>query len=123
MELLGPLPKTKSAKCLIVVIIDGYSKLTPATPMNDKTAPLVAVCVLKNLVLPYGIPNSSLVDNDPNFVAQFFRYVCAIIGINGIPITAYHTQSNGQPERYNKFVAGRLLHYVCDHQTDWNLYV
>lgn len=64
-----------------------------------------------------------LTDNDPQFIAQFFRYVCAILGIRRIPITAYHPQSNGQTERYDKSVAARLRHYVPDHQTKWDLFV
>lgn len=56
MDILGPLPKIKSGKRIIVVITDRYSNLTRAIPMNDTTAPLVA-CFLNNWVFPYGIPN------------------------------------------------------------------
>lgn len=81
MDILGPLPKTKSGERFIVFITDSYSKLTSAMPMNDTTALLVAACFLNNWVFLYGIPNSILTYNLPQFIAQFFRYVCAILGI------------------------------------------
>lgn len=73
--------------------------------MNAKTAPLVAVCLLKNWDFPYLVPRSILTNNSKQFIKQFFRHVCAILGVKLIPITAYHPQSNGETERYNKSVA------------------
>lgn len=70
----------------------------------------------------YGISESILTDNGPKFIAQFFRYVCAVLQIHRIPIMVYHPQCNGQTERYNKSIAARLRHYVSDHQNAWDLY-
>lgn len=95
MDILGPFPRTKSGKRYILVVTDRYSKLTRSIPMNYITAPLVAASFLNNWAFPYGIPQSVLTDNGPQFIAQLFRYVCAVLGIRRIPITAYHPQSNG----------------------------
>lgn len=72
------------------------------------------------LFFPYGQLNSIVTGNVSQFIAQLFRYLCAILWINRIQITAYHSQSNGQTEEYKKSLATRLWHYYFDHQTDWD---
>lgn len=64
-----------------------------------------------------------LTDNEHKFVACSFRIVCTVLGIGRTPITAYHPQTNGQAERYNKTLEARLRHYVSEHQDDLDLYV
>ena len=123
MDILGPLPKTSHGKQYVLVITDRYTKLARAIPMKKTTAPLVAAAFLQNWIYPYGIPESLLTDNGPQFISQFFAIVCAALGIRRVPITAYHPQTNGQTERYNKTLAARLRHYVNEHQTDWDIYV
>ena len=78
---------------------------------------------LNHWVFPYGIPNTLLTDNGPQFIAEFFEFICAVIGIKRLAITAYHAQTNGQTERYNQTLEKRLRHYVNEHQDDWDLYV
>lgn len=91
--------------------------------MNDITAPLDAAGFPNNWVFPHGVPQPVLTDNCPQFIAQLFPYICAVLGMRRIYITAYHPQSKGQAESYNKSLADRLRHYVSDHQPDWDLYV
>ncbi len=123
MDLIGPLPKTSNGKRHILVITDRYSKLSRAIPMAKTTAPHVAAVFMNNWVFPYGVPKSILTDNGPQFIAEFFEFVCAVIDIKRIAITAYHAQTNGQTERYNQTLERRIRHYVNEHQDDWDLYV
>ena len=64
-----------------------------------------------------------LTDNGPQFAAKFFEAVCIINGIKHVFTTAYHPQTNGQVERFNKTLAARLRHYVSEHQKDWDEFV
>ena len=123
MDLLGPLPQTRNGNQFILVITDRYSKLARAIPMNKTTAPFVAAAVLNNWIFCYGIPNTILTDNGTQFISEFFKTVCHIMGIRRKTTTAYHPQTNGQAERYNKTLATRLRHYVADHQRDWDKFV
>ena len=123
IDILGPLPRTKTGRQYVVVITDRYSKLTRAVPTAKITAPVVAAVVLEHWVIPYGIPNHILSDNGSQFVSKFFSALCAFLGAKLTTTTAYHPQTNGQTERYNKTIITRLRHYVNDHQTDWDLFV
>ena len=111
MDFIGPLPRTKNGKRYILVMADRYSKLSRAVAMKETEAPHVAAAFLNNWVFPYGIPKSLLTDNAPNFIAAFLNFVCTIIVVKRVPITAYHAQSNGQTERYNQTLERRLRHY------------
>lgn len=123
IDLVGPLPKTRNGKKHILVITDRYSKLSRATAMAQVTAPYIASVMLNTWIFPYGIPDSILTDNGPQFIADFFEHLCAILGVKRVPITAYHAQTNGQTERYNQTLERRLRHYVNDHQDDWDTFV
>ena len=123
MDLLGPLPKTKSGHTYVLVITDRFTKLTRAVPLGSTKAPAVAQAFLENWVYVYGAPNFLLTDNGPQFVAKFFEAVCALLGVRHFMTTAYHPQTNGQTERFNRTILDRLRHYVAENQTDWDAYV
>lgn len=96
MDILGPLPNTKSVNCFIVLISDLCFKWMWEILINDTTALLFTSSFRNDWGFPYVILNSILTDNGPRFIAQFFRYVCSILGIKRIPITTYHPGPNGQ---------------------------
>lgn len=123
VDILGPFPKTRNDNLHVVVIIDRYSKLTRAITMRKITSGLVATVVINNWILPHGITDSILTDNGAQFVAKCFKKFCHLMGIKRRTTTAYHPQTNGQAERYNKTIAARLRHYVGEHQDDWDRYV
>ena len=91
--------------------------------MRSTTAVAVAKAFLDNWVYPYGAPFYVLTDNGPQFVAKFFEAVCSMLGLQNYLTTAYHPQTNGQAERFDKTIATRLRHYIEEHQRDWDAYV
>lgn len=123
MGLVGPLPKTATGKRFIFVIMDRFSKVALAITIKEKTAPHIASLFMSNLVYPYSIPGSKLTDNGPQFISEFFEFICPSIGVKRNAITAYHAQSNGQTERYNQTLETRLRHFVSERQDDWDRYV
>ncbi|CDF38306.1 unnamed protein product [Chondrus crispus] len=123
MDLLGPLPKTAHGNQHVLVITDRFSKLTHSIPLRTTTASVVASAFLDNWVYVYGAPRYMLTDNGPQFAAKFFDAVCALLGVRPYLTTAYHPQTNGQTERFNRTLVQRLRHYVEEHQRDWDDYV
>ena len=71
----------------------------------------------------YGVPRSLLSDTGPQFNAKFFQSVFRVLGITSLYTSAYHPQTNGQVERYNRTIASMLRNYVNEHQDDWDVYV
>ena len=123
MDLFGPLPKTAHGNKHILVITDRFTKMCRAIPLRTAQAPQVAQAFLDSWVYPYGVPDTLLTDNGPQFTAKFFESVCGLLGIRHVLTTAYHPQTNGQAERFNRTLGTRLRHYVTEHQRDWDEFV
>jgi hypothetical protein len=122
MDILGPLPKTRHGNRFLLVIADRYSKLTRTVPLRVTTALAVAQAFCDHWVFVYGPPVSLLTDNGPQFAAKFFQAACAELGIKKVFTTAYHPQTNGQVERYNRTLVEALRAYVSRRQDDWDEY-
>ena len=123
MDFLGPLPKSHSGKRHVLVITDRFTKLSRAIPLRDTNATTTALAFLEHWVFVYGAPTYLLTDRGANFTAKFFQAVCSSLGVKNLFTTAYHPQTNGQSERFNRTLISRLKHYVAEHQRDWDQYI
>jgi hypothetical protein len=70
----------------------------------------------------YGAPRYVLTDNGSQFTAKFFPAACRKLGIDKVFTTAYHPQTNGQVERFNRTIINSLRGYVAERQSDWDEY-
>jgi transposase InsO family protein len=122
MDILGPLPRTKHGNRFLLVIADRYTKVTRTVPLRTVTALSVARAFVDHWAYVYGPPVSLLTDNGPQFTAKFFQAACAELGIDKVFTTAYHPQTNGQVERYNRTILAALRAYVAKRQDDWDDY-
>jgi len=115
VDLLGPLPRTASGNEYLLVIVDRFSKMIRAIPLQRIDAEPIAAAFLDNFVAAYRPPATILSDNGPQFRFTFFQGVCSLLGISNRYSTTYHAQTNGQTERYNRTIVGQLRTYVEDH--------
>jgi hypothetical protein len=63
-----------------------------------------------------------LTDNGTQFNEKFFLAVCRELGIEKLFTTAYHPQTNGQVERYNRTTVNALRGFVSERQNTWEEY-
>ena len=122
IDILGPLPRTKSGKRFLLVITDRYTKLTQVAALRSITAYHVAVAFCETWVFKYGPPATLLSDNGKQFTSRFFQSVCQLLGLSNVFVSAYHPQANGQTERYNRTILAMLRNYINDNQDDWDRY-
>ena len=122
VDLVGPFPTTKKGYTTILVICDRFTKLTQVVPLRTTEAYDCAVAFVEHWVYKYGAPNRVVSDNGPQFVAKLFQSVCRLLGMKTTTSAAFHPQTNGQVERYNRSLLAMLRHYVGDHQDDWDRY-
>jgi transposase InsO family protein len=80
----------------------------------------VAHAFCEQWVYVYGAPVTLLTGNGPQFTAKYFQAVCAELGVKKVFTTAYHPQTNGQVERYNRTILAALRGYVARRQDDWD---
>jgi transposase InsO family protein len=120
MDILGPLPTSKLGNRYLLVIVDRFSKLTRTIPLRSTVAAEVAKAFVHEWYCVYGPPVVLLTDNGTQFVSKFFQTVCKILGVKQVFTTAYHPQTNGQCERFNRTVLSSITNYVSDNQDDWD---
>lgn len=120
MGILGPFAKNDTGYTDMLFITETFTKLACAAALKTTTAPAIAEKFATHWVIPYGIPGNVLTDKGPQFVRKFFSAICLILVITKVSITVYYPQTNGQPERYNQTLVGRLFIFVSEHQTNWD---
>jgi Integrase zinc binding domain/Integrase core domain len=120
MDILGPLPKTKHGNLFLLVITDRFSKLMRTVPLWTITALSVAKAFCEAWLFSYGPPRYLLTDNGAQFAPKFFLAVCRELGIAKVFTTAYHPQTNGQVERFNRTINNSLRGYLSGRQSDWD---
>ena len=122
VDVLGPLPQTRTGKKYIVVMTDYLTKYVLAVATRDQTAETTAA-VLMEKFLEYGLPEKLITDNGSNFRSRLVNELCRLLKISRLFTTPYHPQFNGLCERQNRVLAAMLRAFVAENQTDWDKYL
>lgn len=120
LDILGPLPETPRENKYIVVIGDYFSKWTEAFPLPNQEAETVAKLLVEQWVCRLGAPRVIHTDQGRNFESKLFTEVCRLLNIHKTRTSAYHPQSDGMIERFNRTLAFMLSFFVDDNQTNWD---
>ena len=83
---------------MLLIVIDAHSKWIEAMPLSTATAG-TTVQQLQKLFAQFGLPETIVSDNGPQFVAEEFEKFCKSNGIQHTRIAPYHPSSNGLAER------------------------
>ena len=94
--------------------------MTAVHPLRNITALTCAKAFCEKWVFKYGQPALLLSDRGTQFISQFFSHVCSILGIRQELTSAYHPQTNGQVERFNRTLLGALQCFCSDKGRDWD---
>jgi len=120
VDIFGPILASKKGNRFILDITDRFAKLTMCVALRHIPAMSVASAIIDAWVSAYGPPDRILSDQGPPFMSNFFTAVMKILGIETVRTTAYHPQTNGQVERYNRTMATQLRHHVADDPSRWD---
>lgn len=83
---------------MFLVIVDAHSKWLDVIPMKTASAQ-TTIQRLRTVFANFGVPESIVTDNGPQFTAAEFQEFCKSNGIRHILIAPYHPASNGLAER------------------------
>lgn len=96
MDMLGPLPRTKHENVFLIVVRDGYSKMTKDIPTSKTNATHVAIVLLYHWVFSIGIRKHFLTGNGPQFLSALFALLCGFLRLIHLKETVYHLHTNWQ---------------------------
>ena len=120
LDFLGPIrPASLDGNNHILVITDYFTKWVEVIPLPDQTALATSKALVDKVILYHGPPKAIITDRGSNFTSELFNHLCKALHFKHKTTTAYHPQSNGLTERFNKTVVEMLRKYLDDGFTNW----
>ena len=119
MDIVGPLPRSRSGNRYILVVCDYATQYPEAVPMRSIDAELVAEELVK-LFVHVGIPREILTDQGSNFTSRLPTEIYRLLQVHPIRTTPYHPQTDGLMEQFNKILKSLLQKVTKDTGKDWD---
>jgi hypothetical protein len=123
IDILGPLPATKSGNRYILTCTDHFTKYALAFPLVKTDANTIAKVLVEEVFLVFGAPKSILSDRGKNFLSKVLLGVLEILQIHKVNTSAYHPQTNGLTERFNRPLVDMLRAHVNSKQNNWDEFI
>lgn len=115
------LPKDKKGFNCIFVIVDRFSKRYISLPCHKTTgAEDMAKLFIEHIYRWKGPPDTIVSDRGGQFVSEFWKAICNVLGVKLKLSTADHPQTDGQTENANQIIEQRLRPFVNHYQNDWS---
>ncbi|GFW86612.1 hypothetical protein TNCV_4333961 [Trichonephila clavipes] len=120
IDLLGRFPKSAHGNKWIIVCTDYSTRyaITKALPTAEVAE--IAKFLLEEIVLRHGAPRVIITDRGAVFRSRLVSSLVDLCNIDHRFTTAYHPQTNGLTERFNKTLADMLPMYVDVEQKNWD---
>ncbi|XP_033739131.1 uncharacterized protein LOC117326489 [Pecten maximus] len=119
MDIVGPLPMTKSRNRFILTVVDDATRYPEAFPLPSIEAERIATKLME-MFSRVGIPKVILTDQGTNFTSKLLTYLYRNLGIKGIKTTPYHPQTNGTVERFNGTLKAMLKKLCGGNVEQWD---
>jgi transposase InsO family protein len=123
MDVVGPIQESNKGYRYILVISDYASRFVFTIPMKNQTAQTIARCLVNKIITKYGAPQHVLTDRGTNFLSSLVNEICVLFKIKQMRTTAYHPQTDGLVERFNRTLCDMLACYVHDEPEEWDKYL
>ncbi|UYV72119.1 hypothetical protein LAZ67_9001873 [Cordylochernes scorpioides] len=120
VDLLGRFPVSKDGNRWIIVCTDYMTRYAITKAIPDGGAIETAKFLVEDVILKHGAPREMITDRGRNFISQVIKEINALCGIVHRFTTAYHPQTNGLTERFNKTLGDMLSMYTGVEQKDWD---
>ena len=129
MDIVGPLPVTRTGNRYILTMMDRYSRLIKLVAIPVMTAKCIAMAFRNNWLLEYGVPDNVLTDRGSYFTGLIMSIVSKMFGFKNLFTTSYHPKTNGRLERFHRYLKQRLrviaeelgLDFLSSD--DWDMYL
>lgn len=123
IDILGPFNKTPAGNKYVLTIIDHFSRYLEMIAIPDQRASTVALAMVNNWLLKFGVPESLITDQGTNFMSDLFKQLCKLLKIKKLRTSPFHPQANGRTERVHRTISKMLSYYVNSQHGDWDSYL
>lgn len=122
IDLMGPYPRSKSGKTMLLIIIDQLTKFVILKSLfSGKTSKIIEI--LKNDVFfTFGVPEYVHSDNGAQFTGKEFKQLVSEFGIKH-SFTAYYSPQSNPSERVNRSILSAIRSYLHNKHKEWDLHL
>ena len=113
-------PQSRQGNRYAVVFMDYLTKWPEVFPVPDQTAATVARLLVEEIVSRHGVPAEVLSDRGRTFLSGLMREVEELLGFHKTNTSAYHPQTDGLVERFNRTLTAMLAKTVEKGGKDWD---
>ncbi len=104
MVFLGPIqPHSLQGNNYVLFFTDYFTKWIEVIALPTFSALVTRRALMNRIILRHGPPRA-ITDRGSNFTSALFAALCKALNVKHTKTTAYHPQTNGQTERFNKTV-------------------
>ena len=122
-DVAGPLPRTGQGHEYFIIFVDIFTKFAHAYPMHKADASTAASLFMNCIVLQHGPPGTLLSDQGSIYTGLMMEKISQLVGYKRSFTSAYHPQTNGTAERFNKTLKHMLMKFIDSNQQDWDLFI
>ncbi|KAL5505725.1 hypothetical protein EMCRGX_G007206 [Ephydatia muelleri] len=119
MDIVGPLPRSRSGNKYILVLCDYGTKYPEAIPLKSIDAEHIAEQLI-SVFSRIGIPREILTDQGSNFTSQLLAELYRLLNIHPIVTSPYHPQTDGLVERFNQTLKSMLSRFSEEEGKNWD---
>jgi transposase InsO family protein len=107
VDIYGPLPVSEKGNKYVFAFTDHFTRWVEAWATSEVSSEVVAKLLVR-VVHRYGCMEQLLSDRGSQFLSDAMGLVYEMLGIKKISTTAWHPQTNGLTERWNKTLGDGL---------------
>ena len=119
MDIVGPLPRSKSGNKYILTVCDYATWYPEAIPLPSIEAERI-VRELVKLFSRVGIPDEILTDQSTNFMSALSQEVYRLLHIKRIRTSPYRPQTDGLAERFNGTLKAIFKKLTSKNEKNWD---
>ena len=103
--------------------MDYLTKWPEVFAVSDQTAATIAKLLVEEIVSRHGVPLEVLSDTGRAFLSELMKEVQDLLGFHKVNTTAYHPQTDGLVERFNRTLTTMLAKTVERGGRDWDKHI
>ncbi|XP_021747616.1 uncharacterized protein K02A2.6-like [Chenopodium quinoa] len=108
MDILGPYTPASSQRCYVFVAVEYFTKWVEAEAVRGIKWTDVSDFIWKSIITRFGVPQSMVFDNGPQFETPQLKGWLEDQGIAHCFSSVGRPQANGQVEAYNKLISNGI---------------
>lgn len=120
VDLLGRFPLSSEGNRYVIVCTDYLTRFTITKALPNGEAIEIAKFLIEDVILKHGAPRELISDRGRSFLSNLIFEINRLCKTTHLLTSAYHPQTNGLTERFNKTLADMLAMYVSVDQRNWD---